>query len=143
MPVIKELGRTRLEANVAVKSLFGPKMFALGVVVLVPVPDNTAKATISVTSGKAKYDATKKAIVSCTMLLSTMAPVLRAACSFLRALDQRHQRQGEVRRDEKSDRESRCGCFLGLPLLACCAAHGAAAAAAAAVELFCWWAQRV
>lgn len=63
MPVIKELGRTRLEANVAVKSLFGPKLFALGVVVLVPVPDNTAKANILVTSGKAKYDATKKAIV--------------------------------------------------------------------------------
>lgn len=64
MPVVKELGRTRMEANVAVKSLFGPKMFALNVVVLVPVPDNTAKANILVTSGKAKYDATKKAIVS-------------------------------------------------------------------------------
>ncbi|KAI8472032.1 MAG: Mu homology domain-containing protein [Monoraphidium minutum] len=63
MPVIKDLGRTRIEANVAVRSLFGPKMFALSVVVLVPVPDNTAKATITVTAGKAKYDATKKAIV--------------------------------------------------------------------------------
>jgi hypothetical protein len=64
MPVIKELGRTRMEANVTVKSLFGPKMFALSVVVLVPVPDNTAKAIIRVTTGKAKYDATKRAIVS-------------------------------------------------------------------------------
>jgi hypothetical protein len=32
--------------------------------VLVPVPDYTAKCTILVTTGKAKYDATKKAIVS-------------------------------------------------------------------------------
>jgi AP-2 complex subunit mu-1 len=63
MPAVKELGRTRVEANVAVRSLFGPKLFALSVVVLVPVPDNTSRAAISVTTGKAKYDATKKAIV--------------------------------------------------------------------------------
>jgi hypothetical protein len=64
IPVVKELGRTRLEANVSVRSLFGAKMFALNTVVLVPVPDYTAKCNIVVTSGKAKYDATKKAIVS-------------------------------------------------------------------------------
>lgn len=64
IPVVKELGRTRLEANVSVRSLFGAKMFALNTVVLVPVPDYTAKCTILVTSGKAKYDATRKAIVS-------------------------------------------------------------------------------
>lgn len=64
IPVVKELGRTRLEANVSVRSLFDAKMFALNTVVLVPVPDYTAKATITVTTGKAKYDATKKAIVS-------------------------------------------------------------------------------
>lgn len=64
VPAVKELGRTRLEAGVAVRSLFSAQLFALGVVVLVPVPDNTARAQISVTAGKAKYDATKKAIVS-------------------------------------------------------------------------------
>jgi hypothetical protein len=64
IPVVKELGRTRLEANVSVRSLFGAKMFALNTVVLVPVPDYTAKTNIVVTTGKAKYDATKKAIVS-------------------------------------------------------------------------------
>eukprot|EP00878_Enallax_costatus_P013204 GHUV01013801.1.p1 GENE.GHUV01013801.1~~GHUV01013801.1.p1 ORF type:complete len:245 (+),score=58.60 GHUV01013801.1:548-1282(+) len=63
IPVVKELGRTRLEANVSVRSLFGAKMFALNTVVLVPVPDYTAKCTILVTTGKAKYDATRKAIV--------------------------------------------------------------------------------
>lgn len=38
--------------------------------VLVPVPDYTAKCTILVTTGKAKYDATKKAIVSPQLLLT-------------------------------------------------------------------------
>jgi hypothetical protein len=42
----------------------GEKLFALNTAVLVPVPDYTAKCHIMVTSGKAKYDATKKAIVS-------------------------------------------------------------------------------
>lgn len=63
IPVVKELGRTRMEANVSVRSLFGAKLFALNTQVLVPVPDYTAKCTILVTTGKAKYDATKKAIV--------------------------------------------------------------------------------
>lgn len=29
IPMVKELGRTRLEANVSVRSLFGAKLFAL------------------------------------------------------------------------------------------------------------------
>jgi len=37
-----------------VKSVFGTKMFALNVVIKVPVPKHTAKATMSVTGGKAK-----------------------------------------------------------------------------------------
>ncbi|KAF3339133.1 AP-2 complex subunit mu [Carex littledalei] len=57
LPTIKELGRTRLEVNVKVKSVFGAKIFALGVVVKVPVPKQTAKTSFHVTSGKAKYNA--------------------------------------------------------------------------------------
>lgn len=37
---------------------------AMVVQVIVPVPEYTAKCHIMVTTGKAKYDATKKAIVS-------------------------------------------------------------------------------
>ncbi|GJW95889.1 AP-2 complex subunit mu [Tanacetum coccineum] len=47
------MGRTRME----VKSVFGAKMFALGVVVKVPVPKQTAKTSVQVTSGRAKYNA--------------------------------------------------------------------------------------
>ena len=64
IPVVKELGRTRVEANVNVRSTFGSKLFAMNVVILVPVPDYTAKANILVTTGKAKYDAIRKSIVS-------------------------------------------------------------------------------
>ncbi|TQD93575.1 hypothetical protein C1H46_020846 [Malus baccata] len=57
LPTIKELGRTRIEVNVKVKSVFGAKMFALGVVIKIPVPKQTAKTSFQVTSGRAKYNA--------------------------------------------------------------------------------------
>ncbi|KAL6008477.1 AP-2 complex subunit mu [Asimina triloba] len=63
LPTIKELGRTRMEVNVKVKSVFGAKMFALGVVVKVPVPKQTAKTSFQVTSGRAKYNASIDCIV--------------------------------------------------------------------------------
>jgi AP-2 complex subunit mu-1 len=46
-----------------VKSVFGAKMFALGVVVKVPVPKHTAKASFQVTSGRAKYNAALDCLV--------------------------------------------------------------------------------
>jgi AP-2 complex subunit mu-1 len=42
---------------VQVKSVFGAKMFALGVVIKIPVPKQTAKTSFQVTSGRAKYNA--------------------------------------------------------------------------------------
>lgn len=33
IPMVKELGRTRMEANVSVRSLFGAKLFAMNTVV--------------------------------------------------------------------------------------------------------------
>lgn len=49
--------------SLQVKSLFGAKMFALGVVVKVPVPKHTAKANFQVTAGKAKYNAALDCLV--------------------------------------------------------------------------------
>lgn len=63
LPVINEHGRTRLEMSVLVKSVFAPQLFALNVILHIPVPNNTAKCNIAVSSGKAKYDATKEAII--------------------------------------------------------------------------------
>ncbi|KAJ9509171.1 hypothetical protein QJQ45_001661 [Haematococcus lacustris] len=63
LPVVTDIGRTRMECNITVKSTFSSKLAAGSVVILVPVPENTSKAAILVTIGKAKYDATKKALV--------------------------------------------------------------------------------
>lgn len=48
LPVINEHGRTRLEMSVTIKSVFAPQLFALNVVVQIPVPNNTAKCNIVV-----------------------------------------------------------------------------------------------
>ena len=50
-PLINELGRTRLEVNVKVKAGFSKQLFALAVVVSIPVPDTTAKAELQTTIG--------------------------------------------------------------------------------------------
>ncbi|KAK9805823.1 hypothetical protein WJX73_004276 [Symbiochloris irregularis] len=63
LPVINEMGRTRLEVNVKVKSTFDAKLFALNTVVTIPMPDNTARAELQTSQGKAKYDAKKHALV--------------------------------------------------------------------------------
>lgn len=52
-----------LQVNVKAKSAFNNKLFALNVVITIPVPDNTAKADVQTTQGKAKYDAKKHALV--------------------------------------------------------------------------------
>eukprot|EP00884_Botryococcus_braunii_P011632 jgi/Botrbrau1/2046/Bobra.0047s0023.1 len=63
LPIINELGRTRLEVNVKLKANFNAQLFAINVVVTIPVPDNTANADLQITQGKAKYDAKKHALV--------------------------------------------------------------------------------
>jgi len=60
---IKEIGRTRVEAQVTVRALYKPKFIGTNVIVKVPVPKNTATTKIRVTSGKAKYSPEDEAIV--------------------------------------------------------------------------------
>lgn len=63
LPVVKELGRTRLEVNVKVKSMFTFKLFATNVVIKIPLPKNTAVANVSAASGKCKYEPEHCAII--------------------------------------------------------------------------------
>ena len=51
LPVVSELGRTRLDVQVKIKGNFDVTHFALNVIVTVPVPDNTAKADIQTSQG--------------------------------------------------------------------------------------------
>jgi AP-2 complex subunit mu-1 len=55
LPVIKEHGRSRLEVNVTVKALFNVKLFALNVLVKIPLPPNTAIVNPSTVAGKTKF----------------------------------------------------------------------------------------
>ncbi|CAL58245.1 Clathrin adaptor, mu subunit, C-terminal [Ostreococcus tauri] len=55
MPAVKELGRTRLAMSVNLRSLYDPSTVANEVRVRIPVPKLTARATIRVSAGKAKY----------------------------------------------------------------------------------------
>ena len=63
LPVVKELGRTRLEVNVKIKAMFTFKLFATNVVIKIPLPKNTAQANVSAASGKCKYEPAQGGII--------------------------------------------------------------------------------
>ncbi|KAK9334163.1 Mu homology domain-containing protein [Lipomyces starkeyi] len=60
--LVNEIGRTKVEYQVAVKATFGAKLFATNVVLKIPTPLNTASVTTHVTQGKAKYEPSENAI---------------------------------------------------------------------------------
>ncbi len=61
--LIVEQGRTRLEVTVRLRAALPPQLWAAGVTVLAPVPPQTARAAFTLSSGKAKYDARRGALV--------------------------------------------------------------------------------
>ena len=61
-PIIHEIGRTRIEVDLKVKSMFPFKLFAQNVTIMIPMPKNTALVRVTTSSGKAKYKAEKSAI---------------------------------------------------------------------------------
>lgn len=63
IPAIQEEGRNRVAVNVKVIANFNSKLFGQNVVIKVPVPQNTAKTTINVSSGRAKFEPEHRAIV--------------------------------------------------------------------------------
>ena len=75
MGLISRIYSRTIIGYIQIKATFSSKIYGSSMVVLVPVPESTAKANILVTLGKAKYDATKKALVSvglCPWLLSAL-----------------------------------------------------------------------
>lgn len=63
LSTVVEQGRTRLDVTVNLKSAFPPKLWAANVVALLPMPEQTARATFQLSGGKAKYDARRGALV--------------------------------------------------------------------------------
>jgi len=62
-PMVRELGKTRLEVQVTVKSVFNSRLFGKNVAVIIPTPKNTAKCNINVLFGSASYNSSMSAIV--------------------------------------------------------------------------------
>ncbi|KAF4551031.1 AP-2 complex subunit mu-like protein [Elsinoe fawcettii] len=62
-PIVNEIGKTKVEYSVAIRSNFGSKLFATNVVVRIPTPLNTAKITERTSQGKAKYEPEQNNIV--------------------------------------------------------------------------------
>ncbi|KAJ1735650.1 clathrin associated protein complex medium subunit [Coemansia sp. Benny D160-2] len=64
LPVVRELGKTRVEYEVLVKSNFSGKLSASNMAVRIPTPPNATKCRIKVAgTGKAKYIPEENAIV--------------------------------------------------------------------------------
>ena len=63
LPVMEEQGDTRVIVNVKVTANFASTLFATNVVVKIPTPPNTARARITVPSGRARYEPEQNAIV--------------------------------------------------------------------------------
>jgi len=60
---VREHGRSRVEYEITLKGNFSAKLFANNVLMTIPTPTNAAKSQVNVGLGKAKYNATKNAIV--------------------------------------------------------------------------------
>jgi AP-2 complex subunit mu-1 len=63
MPLIREIGRSRIEITVKLRACYAPSIAATSVIVRIPVPGHTARATVNVSGGKAKYKAEVSALV--------------------------------------------------------------------------------
>eukprot|EP01099_Mayorella_cantabrigiensis_P001239 TRINITY_DN1526_c0_g1_i1.p1 TRINITY_DN1526_c0_g1~~TRINITY_DN1526_c0_g1_i1.p1 ORF type:complete len:464 (-),score=94.17 TRINITY_DN1526_c0_g1_i1:78-1469(-) len=60
---LNEIGRSRVEIKVTVKSEFSPKNIGNDVIITIPTPKNTATTKVTVTAGRAKYTPAEEAIL--------------------------------------------------------------------------------
>jgi len=63
LPIVNEIGRSRVEASITVKSNFDTKLFGNNIVIKIPIPKNTATCKLICTNGRAKYIPEHDAIV--------------------------------------------------------------------------------
>jgi len=61
--IVNEIGKTKVEYQVAIRANYGTKLFATNVVVRVPTPLNTAGIQTRTSQGKAKYEPSENYIV--------------------------------------------------------------------------------
>ncbi|XKL65441.1 hypothetical protein PGB90_008861 [Kerria lacca] len=63
IPLVREVGRTRMEVKAVLKSTFKPSLLGQKIEVRIPTPLNTAGVQLLCLKGKAKYKASDNAIV--------------------------------------------------------------------------------
>jgi len=63
IPLVREVGRSKLEVKVVVKSSFKPSLLAQKIEIRIPTPLNTSGVQLICMKGKAKYKASENAIV--------------------------------------------------------------------------------
>lgn len=63
LPVVAEVGRTRVDVSLKLKAAFDPRLAATGVTVVLPLPPTAAAADVAASHGKCKYDPKKGALV--------------------------------------------------------------------------------
>ncbi|UYV70120.1 AP2M1 [Cordylochernes scorpioides] len=63
MPLVREIGRTRLEIKVVLKSNYKPYLFGQKIEVRIPTPLNTSGVTLQASKGNAKYKTSENAIL--------------------------------------------------------------------------------
>jgi len=63
IPLVREVGRTKLEVKVVIKSNFKPSLLAQKIEVRIPTPLNTSGVQLICMKGKAKYKSSENAIV--------------------------------------------------------------------------------
>ncbi|KAA8901719.1 Mu homology domain-containing protein [Sphaerosporella brunnea] len=61
--IVNEIGKTKVEYQVAIRANYGTKLFATNVVVRIPTPLNTASISTRTSQGKAKYEPSENYIV--------------------------------------------------------------------------------
>ncbi|VDQ13565.1 unnamed protein product [Trichobilharzia regenti] len=63
IPLVRELGKTKMDVKVILKANFRPSLFAQKIEVRIPTPTNTSGVQVVCMKGRAKYKAAENAIV--------------------------------------------------------------------------------
>lgn len=62
-PIVNEIGKTKVEYQIAIRSQFDAKLHANNVIVRIPTPLNTTTVVMTKSQGKAKYEPSENSIV--------------------------------------------------------------------------------
>jgi len=63
IPLVREVGRTKMEVKVVLKSHYKPSILGQKIEIRIPTPPSTAGVQVICMKGKAKYKASENAIV--------------------------------------------------------------------------------